>query len=181
MAAERDLTGKRVAILIENVYEDMELLYPYYRLKEAGASVQLVGPEVQKYSGKHGYPMSSEVAARDVGADDFDGVVIPGGYAPDKLRRYPEVLDIVKGVFDKGGLVAAICHAGWVPISAGILKGKTGTCVPAIKDDMINAGMRYVDEPVVVDGSLVTSRTPVDLPQYLPAIIEVLSGERVAV
>jgi protease I len=170
------LQGKRVAVLVEEVYEDLELWYPYYRLLEEGASVRLVGPEVKSYPSKHGYPAPAEVAAADVTADDFDAVVIPGGFAPDRLRRYPAVLDLVRGVFEKGGLVAAICHAGWVPISAGILKGKRATCVAAIKDDMVNAGAIYLDQEVVVDGNLVTSRTPADLPAFLPAIIDVLSA-----
>jgi len=118
--------------------------------------------------------VQAEVAASESRASEFDAVVIPGGYAPDKLRRYPAVLALVKGVYDKGGVVAAICHAGWVPISAGIMKGKRATCVSAIKDDLVNAGATYLDQEVVVDGKLVTSRTPADLPAYLPAIIAAL-------
>lgn len=168
------LEGKRIALLAEDQYEDLELWYPYYRLQEEGATVVLVGPEAKTYTSKHGYPVRAEVAAAQVSGGEFDAVVIPGGYAPDKLRRYPAVLNIVRSVFEQGGVVAAICHAAWVPISAGILKGKRMTCVPAIKDDVINAGALYVDEPVVVDGNLVTSRLPADLPWYLPAIIEAL-------
>ncbi len=123
---------------------------------------------------KHGYPATAEVAAREVSADDFDGIVVPGGFAPDRLRRYPAVLDLVRGISDKGGVVAAICHAAWVPISAGIMKGKRATCVSAIKDDLINAGATYLDQEVVVDGNLVTSRTPRDLPAFLPAVIAAL-------
>lgn len=175
------LKGKRIAVLAEDMYEDPELWYPYYRLLEAGAEVTLVGPEAKTYTSKHGYPVKAEVAAADVSADDFDGVVVPGGFAPDRLRRYPAILDLVRGINNKGGMVAAICHAAWVPISAGILRGKRATCVSAIKDDVINAGAHYVDEAVVVDGNLVTSRTPADLPVFMPAIIEVLakSSERV--
>jgi protease I len=165
------LEGKRIAVLAEDLYEDQELWYPYYRLLEAGAEVQIVGPEAKVYKSKHGYPATAAVAAKDVSADDFDGVVVPGGFAPDRLRRYQAVLDLVRGVFEKGGVVAAICHAAWVPISAGIMKGKKATCVSAIKDDMINAGATYLDQEVVVDGNLVTSRTPRDLPAFLPAII----------
>ena len=112
--------------------------------------------------------------ASEVSADDFDGVVVPGGFAPDRLRRYEAVLDLVHGVHEKGGVVAAICHAAWVPISAGIMKGKRATCLSAIKDDLINAGADYVDKEVVVDGKLVTSRTPRDLPAFMPAIIAAL-------
>ena len=170
------LEGKRIAVLVEEMYEDPELWYPYYRLKEEGAEVRLVGPERQSYGSKHGYPAPADVAARDVSADDFDAVVVPGGFAPDRLRRYEEVLALVRGVFAKGGVVAAICHAGWVPISAGILRGKRATCVAAIKDDMINAGVLYFDLPVVVDGNLVTSRTPADLPVFMPAVIEAIAA-----
>jgi len=170
------LKGKRIAVLAEDLYEDPELWYQNYRLLEEGATVTLVGPEAKTYESKHGYPVRAEVAASQVSARDFDGVVVPGGFAPDRLRRYPAILSLVRGVFEKGGVVAAICHAGWVPISAGILKGKRATCVSAIKDDMINAGATYVDEAVVVDGNLVTSRTPADLPAFLPAIIKALGG-----
>lgn len=173
------LEGKKVAVLAEDLYEDPELWYPYYRLLEAGAQVQIVGPEAKVYESKHGYPVKAEVAASQVSADDFDGIVVPGGFAPDRLRRYPAILDLVRGIDEKGGLVAAICHAGWVPISAGILKGKRATCVSAIKDDLINAGATYLDQAVVVDANLVTSRTPADLPAFLPAIIAVLEGEKV--
>ncbi len=170
------LKGKRVAILAEDLYEDPELWYPYYRLLEEGAEVRIVGPRVKVYESKHGYPVQVDVAASEAHAGDFDAVVVPGGYAPDKLRRYAAVLALVKGVFDKGGVVAAICHAAWVPISAGIMKGKRATCVSAIKDDLINAGATYLDQEVVVDGKLVTSRTPADLPAFLPAIIAALAS-----
>jgi len=168
------LKGKRIAVLVEDLYQELELWYPYYRLLEAGAEVSLVGPEARVYESKHGYPAKAEVAAGDVSSDDFHAVVVPGGYAPDQLRRYPAVLDLVRGVFKKGGVVAAICHAAWVPISAGIVEGKRATCVSAIKDDLINAGATYLDQEVVVDGSLVTSRTPRDMPAFLPAIIKAL-------
>ncbi len=170
------LRGKRVAVLVEEVYEDPELWYPYYRLQEEGAEVTLVGPKVQTYGSKHGYPARAERAAADVSADDFDAVVIPGGYAPDQMRRHEALLSLVRGIHEKGGVVAFICHAGWVPISAGILKGKRVTGVRAIKDDLVNAGATFVDEPAVVDGNLVSSRTPADLPAFLPAIIKAMGG-----
>ncbi len=170
------LEGKRVAVLVENLYEDPELWYPYYRLLEAGAAVQLVGPEVRTYESKHGYPARADVSASDVSPGDFDAVVVPGGFAPDFLRRHAAVLDLVRGIFDKGGVVAAICHAAWVPISAGVMKGKRATCVVAIKDDLINAGATYLDREVVVDGNLITSRSPRDLPAFLPAIIAALGA-----
>lgn len=170
------LKEKQVAILAEDIYEDLELWYPYLRLKEAGAKVFLVGEEGNEtYKSKHGYPAKVDLAAEDASRNVFDAVVIPGGYAPDKMRRHQPMLNLVKGVFDSGGLVAFICHAGWVPISANIVKGKSVTSVSAIKDDLINAGAEWVDQEVVVDGNLISSRNPGDLPAFCKAIIEALS------
>ncbi len=169
------LEGKKVAVLAENYYQEMELWYPYYRLIEEGAVVHLIGPKAQTYESKYGYPVKTEWAAGDVNPVDYDAVIVPGGYAPDYLRRSPEILKLVKTVFDRGGVVAAICHAAWVPISAGIVKGKKATCVSAIKDDLANAGATYLDQEVVTDGNLITSRTPADLPAFLPAIISALA------
>ena len=168
------LKGKRIVVLAEDMYEDPELWYPYYRLLEEGAEVTLVGPEAKIYESKHGYPARAEKAAAQVRVEDVDGVVVPGGFAPDRLRRHPEVLNLVRGVFEKGGVVAMICHAAWVPISAGIVRGKRATCVSAIKDDLVNAGATYVDEAVVVDGNLISSRRPADLPAFMPAVIAAL-------
>jgi protease I len=170
------LEGKHIAVLVENLYEDPELWYPYYRLLEAGAEVQLVGPEAKVYESKHGYPVRAEVSAREVSCEDFDAVVVPGGYAPDFLRRHSAVLDLVRGVSEKGGLVAAICHAAWVPISAGIMKDRQATCAIAVKDDLVNAGATFLDQEVVIDDNLITSRSPRDLPAFLPAIIEALEA-----
>jgi protease I len=172
------LNGKRIIVLAEDMYEDPELWYPYYRLLEEGAEVTLVGPEAKTYESKHGYPARAETAAAQVRVEDVDGVVVPGGYAPDRLRRYPEIVNLVRGVFERGGVVAMICHAAWVPISAGIVKGRRATCVSAIKDDLVNAGATYVDEAVVVDGNLISSRTPTDLPAFMPAIIAALEKQR---
>lgn len=170
-----ELTGKRVAILAEEVYEDLELWYPALRLREAGAEVSVIGTgSAATYHSKHGYPVKVDAAADDVQADDFDALIVPGGYAPDKLRRYPAVLGLVRGVFERGKVVAMICHAAWVPISANILAGRTATCLPAIKDDLINAGATYVDQEVVVDGNLISSRRPADLPAFCRAIIAAL-------
>ena len=168
------LKGKKIAVLAEDMYQEMELWVPYYRLKEEGAEVKVVAPEKKTYKSKLGYPVNADVAASDVSAKDFDGVVIPGGYAPDMMRRHKAILDLVKGCFDQGKPVGAICHAGWVPISAGILKGKRATCLPAIKDDVINAGAIYVDEEAVRDGNLISSRSPDDLPAFCRAIIAAL-------
>lgn len=170
------LKGKRVALLAEEIYEDLELWYPYYRLLEEGADVTIVGPKATTYRSKHGYPATAELAASEVTADRFDAVVIPGGFAPDYMRRNQSLLQLVRGINDKGGVVAFICHAGWVPISAGILKGKRVTGVGAIKDDLVNAGAHFVDEAVVVDGNLVSSRTPADLAVFVPAIIKAMGG-----
>jgi protease I len=165
------LIGKSIAILAEDMYEDLELWYPYYRLIEEGAKVKIIGPEVKVYQSKHGYPVQSDLKADEASIDEFDGIIIPGGFAPDRLRRYPSVLKLVRDIFEKGGVVASICHGGWVTISAGIMNGKRATGVSAIKDDLINAGATYLDQEVVVDNNLITSRTPKDLPAYLPAVI----------
>ncbi|REK18773.1 MAG: type 1 glutamine amidotransferase [Planctomycetota bacterium] len=168
------LEGIRFAVLVEEQYEDQELWYPLLRLTEAGAQVTLVGPQAGvTYQSKHGYPAESEAAASDVSADDFDGVVIPGGYAPDRMRRDEAMVSLVREAFAAGKVVAAICHAGWMLCSAGVLEGKRVTSVSAIKDDMTNAGANWTDEEVVQDDNLITSRTPADLPAYLRTIIAV--------
>lgn len=168
--------GKRVALLVENLYQEMEYWYPYYRLKEAGAQVITVGPEAgQVYESKHGYPAKADRAAGDVKADDFDAVVIPGGYAPDLMRRNKHLVNFVRDAFEKGVVVAAICHAGWMLVSAGIVDGRRATSFSSIQDDMRAAGANWVDESVVRDGNLITSRFPDDLPAFCRAIIEALS------
>jgi len=169
------LKGKRVAILAENLYQEMELWVPYYRLKEAGAAVKVIGTgSAKSYTSKHGYPVAVDAAADEVKAKEFDAVIIPGGYAPDLMRRSTAMVGLVREAFQQGKVVAAICHAGWMLCSAGILKGKTATCFHAIKDDMVNAGARYVDEEVVVDGNLITSRKPDDLPAFCREIVKAL-------
>ena len=170
------LAGTRVAMLVEDLYQDQEVWYPLYRLKEAGAEVVTVGTgRKREFKGKYGIPLTADTSADQVSAAEFDAVIVPGGYAPDLLRRSEAVLRLVREAHQQGKIVAAICHAGWVLVSAGILKGKTVTCFSAIKDDLVNAGATYVDRDVVVDGNLITSRTPEDLPAFARAIVEALA------
>lgn len=170
------LTGKRILIFVDELYEDLELWYPKLRLMEEGAEIIVAGPVAgEVYSGKKGYPCKAETALNSVVSEDYHGLVIPGGFAPDKLRRIPKVLEITRAVNEAGKLVAHICHAGWVPISAGIMKDRSCTSVVAIRDDLMNAGANWVDEPVVVDRNMISSRGPDDLPLFCRAIIEFLS------
>lgn len=166
------LTDKKVLALIEEDFEDLELWYPVLRLREEGATVHLVGKEVRKYIGKYGVPAEADYAFNDVNIDDYDAILVPGGWAPDKLRRYPEVIEFVKAMDEAKKPIGQICHAGWVLISADILQGKKVTSTPGIKDDMTNAGSTWYDEAVVVDGHLVSSRRPPDLPAYMEAFIK---------
>ncbi len=170
-----ELKGKRIAILVEDIYNEFEFWYPYYRMKEAGATVTVVGNGAKEYHSKIGVPAPGGVSAETVKSDDFEAVIVPGGYAPDRMRRSQAMLGLVRSCFQEGKVVAAICHAGWVLVSAGILKGKTVTGFPSIKDDLGNAGAKYVDQEVVRDGNLITSRTPDDLPAFCREIIKALS------
>jgi len=169
-----ELSGKRIAILIEDLYNEFEFWYPYYRMKEAGAQVTVVGTGAKEYHSKVGLPAPGGTSVETVRVADFDAVIVPGGYAPDRMRRNPALLKLVKDSFDQGKIVAAICHAGWVLVSAGILKGKRATCFSSIKDDVANAGAKYLDQEVVRDGNLITSRTPDDLPAFCREIIAAL-------
>ncbi|MDH7509080.1 MAG: type 1 glutamine amidotransferase domain-containing protein [Methanomassiliicoccales archaeon] len=172
-----DLLGKRIAILVENDYEDLELWYPILRLREAGHEPIVVGTgSSDVYRSKHGYEIKPDIQISEAEPQKFDGVIVPGGWAPDKLRRYPQINGFVREIFEAGKLVAAICHGGSVLISAGILKGKKVTGVIAIKDDLINAGARFKDEEVVTDGNLVTSRKPSDLPAFMREILKILGN-----
>jgi protease I len=171
------LDGVRILTLVGDDYEDLELWYPKLRLEEAGAHVTVAGAmQGRTYPGKHGYPCTSDAAISDMEAADFHGIVIPGGWMPDKLRRDEKVLELVREFSAHGKLVAAICHGGWIPISAGVYRGVRVTGSPGIKDDLMNAGAIWEDTPVVVDRHHVTSRKPADLPAFMAAIVEVLAG-----
>ncbi|MDP9987411.1 protease I [Arthrobacter oryzae] len=171
------LQGSKVALLIEDEYQILEGWYPLLRLQEAGADVRVIGSGTKNsYDSKEHYPMEVDAAAADVSASDFDAVVVPGGFAPDNMRLHPEMISLVRDMNEAGKLVTAICHGGWVLVSAGVLKGKNATGYLPIKDDVENAGGTWVDEAVVVDGNVITSRTPVDLPDFTRAIIAYLEG-----
>ena len=172
-----ELKGKRIAILVDQLYQEMEVWYPLYRLREAGAEVVMVAAKAQEtYKSKLGYPCTSDISYAVARAEDFDGVVAPGGFAPDYIRRHPAGIDFVKQVAAQGKLVAAICHGPWVLCSADVLRGKRATSFIAIKDDVVNAGAIWEDSEVVVDGNLVTSRKPDDLPAFCLACIAVVKG-----
>ena len=169
-----ELDGKKIIILVEDTFNDHEFWYPYYRLKEAGAQVVVVGSgSASQYRGKSGTVAKPDISADQILASEFDGIIIPGGYAPDHMRRYPAMVGLVKTIFEAGKVVAAICHAGWMLASAEILEGRKVTSFFAIKDDLVHAGANWVDEEVVIDGNLVTSRTPDDLPVFMRAFINV--------
>lgn len=176
-----ELRGKKIVILVGDDYEDLELQYPKYRLIEAGAEVVVAGLEAgAAHKGKHGYPQKAEAAVKDLDPAAFDGLVIPGGWMPDKLRRYDAVKKLVKAFADDDKPIASICHGPWIDISAGIVKGRRYTSTPGIKDDLVNAGADWSDEEVVVDGTRVSSRRPDDLPAFCREFIRVMSGAAVA-
>ena len=173
------LQGRTVLFFAAPLYEDLELWYPKIRLEEEGVRTIVAGLGERTYQGKRGYPVTPDATVDEVSAASFDGLVIPGGYAPDILRRSRKVLDLTRDIFLAGKPVAFICHAGWVPISAGIVRGKRGTSVGAIKDDLVNAGLLWEDSAVVVDGNLISSRTPADLGAFCGAMIDALrAGKR---
>lgn len=165
---------KKVAVLVEDYYQVLEVWYPYLRLREEGIETILVGTGKKEYKSKEGYPAQEELSIEKAKTEDFDAVIIPGGYAPDILRRYVEVNDFIRDMYNKGKVVAAICHGGWVLVSAGILRGKKVTGFSAIKDDLVNAGAQFIDRQVVVDGNLISSRNPYDLPAFCREIIKKL-------
>ncbi len=166
---------KRIAVLVEKFYEDLELWYPVLRLREAGHEVKIVGPKAgESYASKHGYPAKAEVSASDVKAEDFDAIVIPGGYSPDHMRRHKAMVDLVIDAARQGKILAAICHGPWMLCSSKGLKGKRVTGYMSVKDDVENAGGIWEDAPCVVDGNFITSRTPDDLPAFMKGILEAL-------
>lgn len=175
MAAETNLRGKRVAILAADLFEDMELLYPLYRLREEGVEVVVAGLDPRPITGKKGHgPVNVDTTVEGLAAGDLDALVVPGGFAPDKLRRSQAVLELVREINAQDKPIAFICHAGWVPISAQILKGRRATSVGAIRDDMVNAGVDWVDEASVVDGNLISARTPEDLGPWMKDLLRAL-------
>lgn len=170
------LNGKKILMFVEDYFEDLELFYPKIFLKGEDAEVVVAGKDKSKsYKGKNGLQIKPDASLNEVKAENFSGLVIPGGYCPDRLRRIDSVLQLTKD-FDKAGkMVAFICHAGWVPISAGIIRGRKATSYHAIKDDMINAGCEWVNKSLVIDNNFVSSRSPDDLPDFCRGIVEVLS------
>ena len=177
MPREADM-AKKIAVFLDEMVDEQEFIYPYYRLKEAGFESVSVATEKRIYKGKYGVPFTPDMLIADVTPGEFEGVVVPGGYAPDFLRRSKAMLSLVGEMNDKGKLVAMICHAGWVGISARIVKGRTLTSTSTIRDDMSNAGAIWVDQSVVVDGNLVTSRSPADLPDFMREVLRVLSVQK---
>jgi protease I len=168
---------KTVLAFLEDVYEDLELWYPKLRLEAAGFSLKCAAPQIKIYAGKHGYPAASDLLLKDARSEDFCALLVPGGFMPDKLRRDAKVLSLTREFYESGKLVAFICHGGWIPVSAKILRGKRVTGSLGIKDDLENAGGIWVDEPVVVDGNLISSRTPRDLAPFGEAMVEFLNKE----
>jgi protease I len=180
MSRHHPLADLRFLMFVDHDYEDLELWYPKLRLQEAGGHVTVAGPKAESvYHGKHGYPCRADAAIELMEADDFQGLVIPGGFMPDKLRRDEKVKELVREFAKSEKLVAAICHGGWIPISAGVYRGVRVTGSLGIKDDLMNAGAIWQDAAVVVDRHFVSSRKPDDLPEFCRGMLEVMS--RVAV
>lgn len=174
-----DLSGKKILIFAGPAFEDRELFYPYYRFLEAGATVKVAGIGEKQYTGKYGVPIDIDGSAEEFVKQKWDAVVVPGGWAPDKIRSNEAALEIVRTTLKNGGIVASICHGPWVLASADVIKGKKVTSYKNIRHDLINAGANWVDEEVVVDDHLITSRTPADLPAFMRAAIKQLQLAKV--
>lgn len=172
------LRNKRVAILVENNYQEMEVWVPIYRLQEGGALVTIIGPKAEQYRSKLGYPVTADTAAADAVGMKFDAVIIPGGYAPDLMRTNGDLVGLVRNHARSGAIVAAICHGSWMLASADVIRGKKVTGATQIRDDLRNAGATYVDEEAVRDGNLITSRKPADIPAFCAAIVAALTEEQ---
>ncbi|MBC2600783.1 type 1 glutamine amidotransferase domain-containing protein [Puniceicoccus vermicola] len=172
----QSLSDHRILFFVGDIYEDLELWYPLYRLQAAGAETVVAGEEMKEFSGKHGYPASAECLVDDLRTEDFTGLVIPGGFMPDKLRRNPKILELTREFDEANKMIGMICHAGWIPISAGIVKGRRVTSTPGIKDDLTNAGAKWIDEAVVWDQNLISARRPPDLPAFGEALVEFLTS-----
>ncbi len=174
-----NVAGKRVAVLVEKLYEDLELWYPVYRLREAGCTVSILGPKAgETYLSKHGYPAKADTSAATVTAADFDGLIIPGGYSPDHMRRCKPMVELVTEAAASGKVIASICHGPWMLCSAKCLKGRRVTGFYAIRDDVENAGGIWEDAAVVIDGNIVTSRTPDDLPAFMIGFLKTLAESK---
>ena len=172
-----ELTGKKIALLCEDLFDDQEFIYPLHRMREEGAEVVIVAPEGGKqYTGKYGFPVKSDKAASSVSASDFDAVIVPGGFAPDKMRRDPAMVSLVRETDAQGKVVAAICHAGWMLVTADIVRGRAVTGFSSLQVDLRNAGGEFVDREVVQDRNLITSRAPADLGPFCRAIIKTVAG-----
>lgn len=179
MTDTKPLSGMKILCFVGDIYEDLELWYPKLRFIEAGAQVVVAGPAANViYAGKNGYPCKSDTAINDMNAADFDGLICPGGFMPDKLRRDPKVLQLIRDFHEDRKLVAAICHGGWMPISAGVYKNVRVTGSPGIKDDLVNAGAIWENESVIVDRYFVSSRKPDDLPDFCIGCIDVLVQQK---
>jgi protease I len=170
------MQNKTLLAFLDDVYEDLELWYPKLRLEAAGYGLKCAAPEIRTYAGKHGYPAAADLPLQEADSHDFCGLLVPGGFMPDKLRRNAKVLALTREFFQQGKLVAFICHGGWIPISAKILQGRRVTGSLGIKDDLENAGGLWVNEPVVVDGNLISSRTPRDLAPFGEAMVKFLDA-----
>ncbi len=170
------LSNKKIVYFIEDLYEDLEFWYPYLRMKEEGAETLIVGPKVKEYSGKRGLTIEAQIGILGVNASDFDALIIPGGYSPDRMRRIPEMVEFVKKMNEENKIIAAICHAGWMLVSADVVRDKNVTSFFSIKDDIENAGGKWKDQEVVHDKNIITSRSPEDLPAFCRKIIEILGS-----